>query len=175
VGEDVVADGAGLNDAGQRMRSAPVATLQFSAFSPRKGLCRHRPTERFGAVVGGIHDNGDVFEAEFLELVEQLADVAIVLDHAVRIDAQAGLPFAFLLEVRPDVHARGVPPEEERLVRLLRPLHIIQRELGDFVVNRLHAFDGQRAVITIFWCRPGWPNCGSHTGCEFLSHRRSLK
>ena len=30
-------------------------------------------------------------EAEFLELVEELTDVAVVLDHAVRIDAEAGL------------------------------------------------------------------------------------
>ena len=83
------------------------------------------------------------------------------------------LPYAFLLEVRPDVHARGVPPEEERLVRLLRLLHIIQRELGDFLVNRLHALDGERAVVLdlLGAVRVG-PAVDHAARAEFLSHRR---
>ncbi len=64
-------------------------------------------------------------EAQLLELVEHLADMAVVFDHAVGIDAEAGLAFALLLEPRPDVHAGGVPPEEERLVGLLRVVHEI--------------------------------------------------
>ena len=43
---------------------------------------------------------------------------AVVLDHAVRIDAQPGLAFGFLLQVGEDVHPCRVPPAEERLVVL---------------------------------------------------------
>ena len=44
----------------------------------------------FRPVVGGIHDDGVLFETQFLELGEQLTDVAVMLDHAVGIDTQAG-------------------------------------------------------------------------------------
>ena len=48
------------------------------------------------------------------------------------------LPCDLRLESRPDVHAGGVPPEEERLVRRLRLLHESQRFPGDFLVDGLH-------------------------------------
>ena len=51
------------------------------------------PGEDFGAVVGGVNDDRVVGDAEVVELLEQLADVTVVLDHAVGIEAQAGLAF----------------------------------------------------------------------------------
>ena len=83
----------GLMTPGQRM----TAGHAVAAFPLRVLLAaEHRgaavgPAQGFGAVVGGIHDDGVVLDAQFLELVEQLADHAVVLDHAVGIDAQAGL------------------------------------------------------------------------------------
>ena len=96
VREDVVEDGAGLDDAGpadgarHAVAAFPVAVL-LAAEGRRAAV---GPGELLRAVVGGIHDDGVVFEAEFLELVEQLADVRVVLDHAVGIDAEAGLALA---------------------------------------------------------------------------------
>ena len=55
------------------------------------------------------------------------------------------LPSRLLLEVRPDVHAGGVPPEEERLVRLLRVGHEADRLLGELVVDGLHPLLVERA------------------------------
>ena len=149
VRTDVVDDRAGLDDAGP----ADHAGHAVAAFPLRVLLAaEHRgaavgPGECFRAVVGGIHDDGVLFEAQFLELGEHLADVAVVLDHAVGIDAEAGLALGLLLQVREDVHAGGVPPDEERLVGLLGALHEVQRLGGDFLVDRLHALLGQRAGV----------------------------
>ena len=52
-----------------------------------------------------------------VELVEQLPDHAVVLDHAIGIEADAGDALRRGLEVGPDVHPGGVPPQEERLAR----------------------------------------------------------
>ena len=114
------------------------------------------PGEHFRAVVGGIHDDGILIEAEFLEFVEHLADVAVVLHHAVGIDAEAGLAFTLRLETRPDVHAGGVPPHEERLVPLRCVRHEAKGVRGDFLVDRLHALFGQRPVLSIFWVPSGF-------------------
>ena len=100
-----------------------------------------------GAVVGGGHHDRVVLEAQFFELGEDLADMPVVLDHAVAVDAQAGLADGFLLEMREDVHPGGVPPQEKRLVRLLGALHEVDRLGIDLFVDRLHAFSGQRAGV----------------------------
>jgi len=84
-------------------------------------------------------------EAELFEFVEQLADHSVVFDHAVRIRAETGLAFVLIFQVRPDVHPSGVPPQEERLVGLLRLLEVVERGLGHFLVNRLHALLAERA------------------------------
>ena len=64
-----------------------------------------------GAVVGGVDHDRVVGDAESSSFFEQFADMAVVLDHAVGIDAEAGLALGFLLEVRQDVHAGGVEPD----------------------------------------------------------------
>ena len=145
----VVDDRAGLDDAGPADQAGDaVAALPLRVLL----AAEHRraavgPVEELRAVVAGIHDDGVVLDAQFLELGEQLADMAVVLDHAVGIDAETGLAFAFLLQMREDVHAGGVPPDEERLVGLLGAFHELERTGGDFLVHRLHALLGQRAGV----------------------------
>ena len=78
-----------------------------------------RPQRDLGAVVGGVDDDGVVGDAEVVELLEQLADHAVMLDHAVGVDALAGLAERLLLQMGEDVHARRVEPDEERLVGLV--------------------------------------------------------
>ena len=72
VREDVVEDGAWLDDtgpadgAGHAVGAFPVTRLLVAeGRSATVG-----PGEFLRAVVGGVHDDGVVFEAEFLELVE---------------------------------------------------------------------------------------------------------
>src|SRR6266496_1876583 len=68
-----------------------------------------------------------------------------MLQHAIGINTQTSLALPLRREVRPDVHASGIPPEEERLVSLLRVGHETQRLRGEFVVHRSHPFDVERA------------------------------
>ena len=96
VREDVVEDGAGFDDAGPADGAGhAVAAFPVTGLLVAEGRrAAVGPGEFLRAVVGGIHDDGVVLEAEFLELVEELADVVVVLDHAVGIDAETGLAFA---------------------------------------------------------------------------------
>ena len=109
-----------------------------------------RPGHHLRAVVAGVHDDGVVRDAEVVELLEQLADLAVVLDHAVRIEAQAGFALGLLLQARPDVHARGIPPDEKRLVGLVSLVDELKRPLGDLLVDRLHPPFGERAGVLDF-------------------------
>ena len=149
MGGDVVDDDTGLDDAGPfDYRGNTVAAFPLGVLLAAK----HRratigPSKGFCAVIGGIHDDRVLVEAQLLKLGQDLAHVAVVLDHAIGIDAQACLAFGFLLQVREDVHARGVPPEKKWLVRLLGALHEVKRPGGDFLVDRLHALLGQRAGV----------------------------
>ena len=76
-----------------------------------------RPAVHVRPVVGAVHDERVVGDAELVEQVEQLADVLVVVDHRVvirRLPAPR-LAEALRLGVRPQVHVRGVHPAEERL------------------------------------------------------------
>ena len=79
------------------------------------------------------------------EFVEQLPHHRVVLDHSVGVNAEPGLALRFGLEPRPDVHAGGVPPQEERLALFLRLFHEPHGFAGEFLVHRFHALLVQRA------------------------------
>ena len=120
---DVVDDGARLDHArppdhgGNTIAALPLRVL----LAAEHGRAAIGPGESLGAVVGRVHDDGVVLDAKLLELGQHLADLAVVLGHAVGIDAKSGLAFGFCLQMREDVHPRGVPPQEERLVVLRAP------------------------------------------------------
>ena len=48
------------------------------------------PGEGFGAVVGRVDHDRVLGDAKIVELAQELADLAIMLNHAVGIDAEAG-------------------------------------------------------------------------------------
>ena len=73
-----------------------------------------------------------------------------MLDHAVGVNAEAGLAVRFFLQVGEDVHAGRVPPEEEGFVVLSRPFHEVEGLGVDFLVDGLHALAGQRAGVLDF-------------------------
>jgi hypothetical protein len=70
----------------------PPSQLVF--FSPRNGVGGVRPGVVVRAVVGGVEDDGVVGDAELVELVEELADVHVVLDHAVGVLVGPGMLLA---------------------------------------------------------------------------------
>src|SRR6516165_1587391 len=49
--------------------------------------------------------------------------------------------------MRPDMHAGRVPPDEERFSVLVGFLHKFDRAAGNFLVDCLHTFHGERAGI----------------------------
>ena len=86
VRADLVDDGARLDDAGpledagHTVAALPVGVL-LAAEGRRAAV---GPAQGFGAVVSGIHENGVVRNTQVIELLEELADVAVVLDQAIR-------------------------------------------------------------------------------------------
>ena len=76
------------------------------------------PSECLGAVVGRVDHDRVVGDAEIVELLQKLADLAVMLHHAVGIDAEPGLSLRLRLEPGPDVHAGRIEPGEERLLVL---------------------------------------------------------
>ena len=70
----------GLILPGQRSerRNAPAAFPVGVFHHAERRVGAVRPGVVLGAVVGGIHDDGVVGDAEFIELVEQFADLLVV-------------------------------------------------------------------------------------------------
>ena len=100
-------------------------------------------------VVGRVHDEGVVGDAEIVEHLEHLTDVLVVVDHGVVIRALelARLAQAFRLGVGAQVHVGEVHPDEGGLACLVLALDEVDGAVGDVVVDRLHALLGQRAGI----------------------------
>src|SRR5436190_16340982 len=73
--------------------------------------------------------------------------MTVVLDHAVRIHAQSGLPHRFLLQMREDVHPRRVEPHEERLVVSDSSVDEIETRRQKLFVDGLHALRIQRTGV----------------------------
>ena len=107
------------------------------------------PGELVRAVVGGVDDDGVVGDAHVVERLQQLADMAVVLDHAVGIvvAGHAALALHLRADVGEDVHPRRVHPGEERRAGVVLALHEVDRGGGRLVVDRLHALGGQRAGV----------------------------
>ena len=102
VRADFVDDGTRLDDARppDRGRYAVAALPLRILLSAEHRRTAVGPGERFRAVVGRIHDDGVVLDAQLLELREQLAHHPVVLDHAVGIDAETGVADGRRLQVR---------------------------------------------------------------------------
>ena len=101
------------------------------------------------AVVGAVDDDGVVGDAEFVEEIEQLADIAVMVDHRVvvgRLPA-AGLTEALRLGVRAKMHVCHVHPDEEGSARLVLALDEIRARPRGLVVDRFHALLGQRPGV----------------------------
>ncbi len=94
------------------------------------------------AVVGAVHDERVVSDAEVIELLEQLAHSLVVIDHRVvvgRLPA-TGLAQAFGFGVRAKVHVSCVEPYEKWLAGLMRAVDEVQRRGQELpLITCLHA------------------------------------
>ena len=104
-------------------RHAPAAFPVGVLLAAERRVGAVRPGVVFRSVVGGVHDDGVVGDAQLIELVEHLADLLIVDDHAIAVGVLAALADILFGDVGTEVHGRRVVPEEERLVRFGLLLH----------------------------------------------------
>jgi hypothetical protein len=127
---------------GQRiMAGTRNAPSQLVSFSLRNGVVAASGHDHwFGPVVGRIDDEGVVGDAEIVERLQELADVAIVFDHAVGIfiAGHAALSLHGLTHMGEGVHPGGVHPGEERFIGPRLPLHEVDRRGGRFVIDGFH-------------------------------------
>ena len=104
-------------------RHAPAAFPVGVLLAAERRVGAVRPGVVLRAVVGRVHDDGVVGDAELVELVEHHADLLVVHDHAVAVGILPALAEVLLGDVRAEVHGRRVVPEEERLIGLGLLLH----------------------------------------------------
>jgi len=93
MGADIVDHRARLDDArpADDRRNAVAAFPVRVLLAAEHGRAAVGPGEGLGAVVGRVHHDRVVLDAELLQLVQEFADHPVVLDHAVGIDAEARL------------------------------------------------------------------------------------
>ncbi len=149
--DDLVGDHACLDLArpANHLRDAESALPVGVLLVAERGHAPVGPAVHMGTVVRRVDDDGVVGDPELVEEVEDLADVAIVIDHRVVVLRlpPTRLADTLRLGVREGVHVSGVHPHEERCVRLVLPLDEVDRGLGDLVVDRLHPLGGQRSGV----------------------------
>jgi hypothetical protein len=74
------------------------------------------PSKCLGAVIAGEHNDGVICDSQIVELFEENTNVVVELCHASAVEAPIGdQVLVFFLQMRPDVHAGGVVPNEKRL------------------------------------------------------------
>ena len=100
-----------------------------------------------GAVVGAVHHDRVVGDAELIEQVEHFADAFVVIDHHVVIFRLPAAAAAHILRARvgAEVHVGGVEPHEEGLPRRHR---IADEALGfghKFIIGGFHPLAGERS------------------------------
>ena len=107
---------------GQRiMAGTRKAPSQFVSFSLRKGVVAASGHENWlGPLSVRVDHDRVVGDAKIIERLEQLSNIAVVLDHSVGIfvPRHAALPDHRWPHVGEDVHPGGVHPDEERLAGL---------------------------------------------------------
>ena len=178
VGHDAVQRHARLempgpaHESGHTVRTFPVRVL-LAAKRCRAGI---GPRVVVRTVVGRVHQDRVVRHTEFVEQLQEAADVLVVLDHAVAVLVLTGLAAVLSLDVRAKVHAGRVPPHEPRLAGGMLLADEGKRPVGGFIIDRFHPLLGQRTgvldALATLAVRPGMQHAA---GAEFLTERRILR
>ena len=98
-------------------------------------------------VVGGIHDDGVIGNAQLIDLIQHLSDLLVVGYHPIAVVILSTLATVLVGEMSSYVHRRRVVPEEERLLGLDLLLHPADSVRGDFLINSFHPLPGERTAV----------------------------
>ena len=146
VRDDFVRDRTGLDLAwptdqrGHAKTAFPIGILLAAKW--RGG--RIGPGVGVGPIVGAVHHQRVVRHAEIIDLLQDGAHVAVVIDHHVVVRALplAGLSAALGLRIGAEMHVGEVHPDKHRLAAAVLFLNEISGASGDVVVNCLHPLLG---------------------------------
>ena len=147
VGDDLIGDGVGLDFSrpADHGRDA-VGTFPVGVFlAAERGHGGIGPGVHVGPIVCAVEDKGVVCNAELFELVEDGADVLVVVDHGIVVGAlpAAGLAEACGLDVGAEMHVGEVDPDKERFARFVLLLNKVGRPGSEVIIDGLHALFGQ--------------------------------
>src|ERR1035438_2401462 len=98
------------NEEGYPIRAFPVGVLLAS----ERGCSAVGPAHHFGSIIAAEDDNGVVRDAQVIELLQHYTDIVVEFLHAGAVEAVLGdHGLVFRLQMRPDMHARRIVPDEE--------------------------------------------------------------
>ena len=151
VGDDVIGHTARLDLA----RPADHRRHPVGAFPVRVLLAaerRHRavrPAVHVRTVVGAVHDEGVVRDAQIVQRLEDRTDILVVVDHGVVVRALPAprLADALRLGVGAEVHVGEVHPDKGRLAGRVLPPDEVCGPVGNVVVDGFHPLLRQRAGV----------------------------
>src|SRR5262249_10797453 len=104
-------------------RRHPISTFPVGVLlAAERRHAAVRPRVHVYTVVGAVDDDGVVSDAQIIERLEQVSDVTVMFEHAVHVFAETAAASIFRPHMSVEMHARAVPPAEERLVCLDLPL-----------------------------------------------------
>ena len=130
---------------GHPVGAFPVGVL-LAAEGGHAGI---RPGVHVRTVVGGVHDERVVRDAQIVQRLENRADVLVVVNHRVVILAlePTGLPDALWLHMGPEVHVSEVHPNEGGSAGQVLPSDEVRGAGGHVIVDGFHPLLGQRAGV----------------------------
>ncbi len=115
-----------------------------------------RVKDELVAVVGAVDDDGVFGDPQVLDLLENRADLLVVLEHPGPHHVLLGASLVhrhlekLRVGMRPDVDRGRVEPDEEGLVALSDAVEVLQRLVGHFLVEGHHALAGERTRVLDF-------------------------
>ena len=128
-------------------RNAPRAFPVCVLLAAERCVGAIGPSVVLGAVVGGIHDDCVISNAQLIDLVQHFSDLLVVGHHPIAVVILPALATVLGSKVSPYVHRCRVVPEEERLVGLDLLLHPADSVCGDFLIHGFHPLLGERTAV----------------------------
>ena len=99
------------------------------------------------AVICGIHHDGVVSDAQFIEVIEQLTHHHVVANHGVVIETLTGEAALIVRGVGKEVHPCRVVPDKEWLALINSTSHEVESGQLELAINGFHSLSRQRSRV----------------------------